>query len=290
EAAPAADRPVHPANILLNLIAILLAPMFLGASGGDIAFARMAAIETVNAYRTRNRADLIAVAQIIAFGLAALGSLSLSMVDDISLSMTLRLRNNANALSRSADQNRRAIRKSRSETADIAQPPVDADYEAAVIAAVADSQKRVADSQKRVSDSQKQVATSQQQPADPQQQPADPQQQAAASQKQAAASQQQTGDSQNRVADTQPRLQDPDPAPIPASAPAEPPAIPAADMTDREKNALWAAAMAEVAQEYTASLPQLPAAERRAASLRAAALGSTASHLLSGLPVPIPRP
>jgi hypothetical protein len=148
EAAPAADRPVHPANILLNLIAILLAPMFLGASGGDIAFARTAAIETVNAYRTRNQADLIAVAQIIAFGLAALGSLSLSMVDDISLSMTLRLRNNANALSRSAEQNRRAIRESRSETADIAQPPVDADYEAAVIAAVADSQKRVADSQK----------------------------------------------------------------------------------------------------------------------------------------------
>ncbi|MGD0109605.1 MAG: hypothetical protein ABSC06_37105 [Rhodopila sp.] len=46
-------------------------------------------------------------------------------------------------------------------------------------------------------------------------------------------------------------------------------------MTDREKNALWAAAMAEVAQEFTASLPHLPAA---------------ANHLLSGLPVPAPRP
>jgi hypothetical protein len=47
----------------------------------------MAAIGTVNAYRARNHADLIAIAQIIAFGPAALGSLSLSMADDISLSM-----------------------------------------------------------------------------------------------------------------------------------------------------------------------------------------------------------
>jgi hypothetical protein len=69
----------------------------------------MAAIETINDYRARNNADLIAIAQIIACGLAALGSLSLSMDDDISLSMTLRLRGSAVALNRSAEQNRRVL-------------------------------------------------------------------------------------------------------------------------------------------------------------------------------------
>jgi hypothetical protein len=98
--------------MVLNFIAALLAPMFLTASDSDIAFARMAAIETINAYRARNHADLLAAAQIIACGLSALGSLGLSMADDLSLPMILRLRGNANALNRSAEQNRRAIRKS----------------------------------------------------------------------------------------------------------------------------------------------------------------------------------
>jgi hypothetical protein len=47
------------------------------------------------------------------FGLAALGSLSLSMTDNLSLSMTLRLRGNANACNRCAEQNRRALQQSR---------------------------------------------------------------------------------------------------------------------------------------------------------------------------------
>jgi hypothetical protein len=109
EAATEGKRTLDPSRILMNLIVALLAPMFLGVSAGDVGFARMAAIETVNAYRARNHSDLIAIAQIIAFGLAALGSLSLSMADDISLSMTLRLRGNANACNRSAEQNRRVL-------------------------------------------------------------------------------------------------------------------------------------------------------------------------------------
>jgi hypothetical protein len=108
--APAPDTAFHPVDVLLHVIATFLAPMFLTASGGDIAFARMAALETVNAYRVRGPADLIPIAQMIAFGLAALGSLSLSMADDLSLGMTLRLRGNANACDRSAERNRRALR------------------------------------------------------------------------------------------------------------------------------------------------------------------------------------
>jgi hypothetical protein len=80
-------RALNPPGTLLTLIIALLTPMFLGVSSGDLGLARMAAIETVDAYRARHNADLIAVAQIIGFGLAALGSLSLSMAEDISISM-----------------------------------------------------------------------------------------------------------------------------------------------------------------------------------------------------------
>ena len=106
---PAELTDLHPSEILMALIVTLLAPMFLGVTAGDISLARLAALETVNAYQARNQADLIAIAQIIACGLAALGSLSLSMDDDISLSMTLRLRGSAVALNRSAEQNRRVL-------------------------------------------------------------------------------------------------------------------------------------------------------------------------------------
>ena len=106
---PASAASLRPSDILLSLIASILAPIFLGVTGGDAGLARMAAIEAVNTYRVRNFAELIAVAQIVAYGLAALNSLSLSFGDELSLSMILRLRSNASALNRSVEQNRRAI-------------------------------------------------------------------------------------------------------------------------------------------------------------------------------------
>jgi hypothetical protein len=101
-------EPAAPSDILLNLIAMLLAPVFLAVTNGDLPLARLAALHTINDYRARNQADLIAVAQIVGFGLAALGSISLSFADDISLSMTLRLRGNAVACNRAAEQSRKA--------------------------------------------------------------------------------------------------------------------------------------------------------------------------------------
>ena len=97
------------AEIFFDLIIAFLAPMFLFAANGDIALAKAAAIETVNTYRAQNQSDLLNIAQIIAFGLAALGSLSLSMADDISTAMTLRLRANAVASSRAGETCRRAL-------------------------------------------------------------------------------------------------------------------------------------------------------------------------------------
>src|ERR1700722_16914447 len=99
----------HPGDILLTLIVALLAPMFLTVSGSDINLARLAALETVNAYRARSHTDLITIAHIVGCGLVALGSLGLSMTDGLSLSMVLRLRGNAVALNRVADQNRRTL-------------------------------------------------------------------------------------------------------------------------------------------------------------------------------------
>ncbi|MDR3531780.1 MAG: hypothetical protein P4L90_14670 [Rhodopila sp.] len=239
EAPTASAIPIHPSHILLNLIVALLAPMFLSTSGGDIEFARMAALGTVNAYRVRNHADLITVAQIIACGLTALGSLSLSMADNLSLSMTLRLRGNAVALNRSADQNRRALRESRfddrphqAERTDGAESPPEPDqdqYEAQVTASVAAVQQRAAESRASLKDAE---------PSSP--------------------------------------------APSPIAAPkAAAPMI-----TERQRQAMWARAMADVAGEFTASLPHLPPAERRAASLRAEVLSSTANELLSGSGAP----
>jgi hypothetical protein len=53
---------------------------------------------------------------------------------------------------------------------------------------------------------------------------------------------------------------------------------------------MWAAAMSDVADEFTASIPHLPKAERWKASRRAAALSSCATDLLSGAIPPTLRP
>jgi hypothetical protein len=122
---PATETPLGPFGVLTTLIITLLAPTFLGVCHGDIGLARSAAIETINAYRARTQPDLIAAAQIIDFGLAALSSLSLSMAGDVSASMALRLRANANACNRAAEQNRRALGKSQANDGSAQHQPVE---------------------------------------------------------------------------------------------------------------------------------------------------------------------
>jgi hypothetical protein len=96
--------------------------MFLTSAGGDINYARMAAAETIEAYGVRTLADLIIIAQIVAFGLAALASFSQSMEDDMPLPLALRLRGNAKASNRSAEQNRRALKETRVEPSPAPRP------------------------------------------------------------------------------------------------------------------------------------------------------------------------
>jgi hypothetical protein len=102
-------------NFFLDLIVTFLTPMFLAITGGNINHARAAAVETINAYRAETEADLLTVAQIIAFGIAALGSLSLAMGDNLSVSMILRLRGNAVSSNRAAEQSRRALQQTRTD-------------------------------------------------------------------------------------------------------------------------------------------------------------------------------
>lgn len=224
-ASQASEPAHHLADVLAHLIATLLAPMFLLATGGDIALAHLAALETLNSYRARNHIDLIAVAQIVGCGLAALGSVSRSMEDDLSVSMVLRLRGNAVALNRTVEHARRALGTNRPEPPPAIEP-VDLQTEAAVLSSVADTQQRVREAKAH--------------------------------------------------------LRTPDP--VPPSEPGNP------ALTDQQRQAAWASAMSDVANEFTAGLSNLPPVERKLASLRAAALSSCANQLLSGEVPSRPRP
>src|SRR3954452_6354205 len=131
-----AATPPRP-NRLIELILVLLTPMFLCVSDGDILRARQAAAETLNAYGARSVLGVIIAAKIIAYELAALDSLCRSMADDISPQLALRFRGNANSLDRAAERNRLLLEQQRI--------PAGADRltEENAAAAVAEAQKRV---------------------------------------------------------------------------------------------------------------------------------------------------
>jgi hypothetical protein len=223
--------PIRPDDFLLNIIVTFLMPLFLTA-GGDVTFARIAAIETVNAYCARNRADLITIAQIIACGLTALGSLSLSLADNLSLSMTLRLRSNAVALNRVVEQSRRALTQPQPAVSPSAEPRFspaseEALYEAEILARIAS-----------------------------------------------------TREMGGRA---QPRPQNAEPAtpPLPAE-PVTAEAIHTEPTTDQDLQAAWAAAMLDVAGEFTADLESLSPAQRAAAANNAGILADCAAQLIRG--------
>jgi hypothetical protein len=94
----ALDPPSH----LMAFILGLLAPLLMTGSLTDISLARLAAAEAIAAY---GKGNLMTIGQILAFALTALDNLRLSMPPDLSLSMKLKLRGNANALNRSARDN-----------------------------------------------------------------------------------------------------------------------------------------------------------------------------------------
>jgi acyl-homoserine lactone acylase PvdQ len=119
-----ATETVSPTDTLATLILALLAPMFLWSTAGDFRLAYSAAAQTVNEYRIANRLSLFTVAKIIAFDIATLSSLSLSMYEDVSMLLALQLRSNANSMDRSGERNRRALETARQSAP--AEEPVEA--------------------------------------------------------------------------------------------------------------------------------------------------------------------
>jgi hypothetical protein len=94
----------HPSDLLMDFVVSLLTPFLLIGSITDPALARRAAAETIAAYQESGQNHPINIAQIAAFALTSLDSLRLSLQEDLSLSMKLKLRGNANALNRSAQR------------------------------------------------------------------------------------------------------------------------------------------------------------------------------------------
>jgi hypothetical protein len=134
-----------PTDAFSNMIVTFLTPMFLTAVGGDLNQAHAVAIQTVNAYTGRDSASLLLIAQSIAFGLAVLSSISLSMEEDIPINLMLRLCGNAVSLHRAGDQCRRALAATQPEVADH-------NIDAAPAAAPAAMAERPAGSERRIAE------------------------------------------------------------------------------------------------------------------------------------------
>jgi hypothetical protein len=257
----AETTPLRPADVFMHLIVAFLAPMFLAVSGGDLHHARLAAIETVNTYRSRDPMDLLSIAQIVAFGLTTLSSLSLSLAEDLSLSMMLRLRGNATALNRATEKCRKALREA-GPAGLLPQHLPDPDAggeeylnEETVLANLSRAEHRIAEREA---------------PAAAPQPPAP---------------------APAGIAAPAAAPQPPAPAPAGIAAPAtapQPPAATPAEAAERQHRTAWAAGMILVAREVTANLESLSPTQRQAATIQAAAMTEAANDLMSHAPMPPP--
>jgi hypothetical protein len=101
-----------PVSHLMDFILAFLSSLMAGIST-DLPLARLAAQEAIAAYQSQGQNELVTIAQILAFALTALDNLRLSMPADLSLSMKLKLRGNANALNRSSRDHTQTPEKGR---------------------------------------------------------------------------------------------------------------------------------------------------------------------------------
>jgi hypothetical protein len=102
-------------TVLDHVLAFLI-PLFLKGAGDDPALARRAAIELLESHNAATARELLLAAEIIAFSFATLDNLGKSMADpDMSISTRLRLRSNANALSRATERSRNNLERARKQ-------------------------------------------------------------------------------------------------------------------------------------------------------------------------------
>ena len=98
----------RPPNSFLETIIAFLMPYFIAASR-DKHEARSEILDTLAAYETRTRAEMLQAAHIIAFGMTTLDVLAEAKTAEMSQSMRLRYRSCANSLNRSTLQTEKAL-------------------------------------------------------------------------------------------------------------------------------------------------------------------------------------
>jgi hypothetical protein len=101
-------------NFLEEVLYTLL-PTFFAGAGGNHAAARQAALAALAAYDPQNEQELRLAAQITQYSFASLDAIARSVDPDLPLNTVLRLRGNANALQRSANQCQRTLDRLRKE-------------------------------------------------------------------------------------------------------------------------------------------------------------------------------
>jgi hypothetical protein len=111
-------------DALTEILPGLLAPLLMSGTVTDPARAHRAAEQAIAQYQAGTQGELLTISQIVAFALTAIDNLRLSMPDDVSLTMKLRLRGNANALNRASLHATKALDKARADADPIwAEPP-----------------------------------------------------------------------------------------------------------------------------------------------------------------------
>jgi hypothetical protein len=110
-------------TLLTDLAVTLLTPMFLAAARGDTKLARRAARGMLEEYGANTQAEMLSVVQIIAFALASLNTLTLSMAEDAPANIALRACNCADRLSKAELRHRRLHEKQHLQAAKANEAP-----------------------------------------------------------------------------------------------------------------------------------------------------------------------
>jgi hypothetical protein len=103
------SQPAVITPAFLDRILTLLAPLFLGATGGDMAAARDTVRSTLASYHVRTDNEVRLAALVVAFGFGALDALSKAANRELSLDQVMDLRDNATALSAAGHQNQAVL-------------------------------------------------------------------------------------------------------------------------------------------------------------------------------------
>jgi hypothetical protein len=246
---------VSPVNDLVNLLIVMLTPVFLGPAGGDLRLARLGAQQVLLAFKAEHHADWLTIAQIVAFGLATVNTLCLSFVEDLPIQAVLRLNNSADRLSKAEMRHRKLrhepVGQAVARPAPSIQPvPVPA-------------------------------ATP---PAATNPPPATPAEAATAKPAPPNAPVGQPARITGSAGTAMPRMGPPT-SESRRGAPAL--SVVQADPSDAEQCAAWLESAARVAGEYLAAMPDLDPAAAEQAMLRASALSEAARDVAAGGPLPV---